>query len=225
MRQVRFSSANAIYSPIPPTPSPTLSLSSLPSLSEPPTPLNLTPMLHLSPLPERKPSPEPEPSPGEMHIHFLLAFSPYEEPAIHYDLTLPPSLNNEITSEEFAEPATHPPLSSLLITCPHIPWPIIVSPSSGAGGFITILDVLECIYRALRTPVLLAEYGSLPSKDATLDVNTAYYRRCKRIEDFDARRLEEGKGVKRVDFLMGKNRFLGLSGTLKGPDIWELNVS
>jgi len=74
-------------------------------------------------------------------------------------------------------------------------------------------------------PILPAEYGSLPSQDAILDVNTAYYRRCGRIEDFDSRRLEEGKGVKRVDFLMGRNRFLGLSGTLKGPDIWELNVS
>jgi hypothetical protein len=58
-----------------------------------------------------------------------------------------------------------------------------------------------------------------------LDVDKAYYRRCGCIEDPDSRQLEESKGVKRVDFLMGRNRFLGLSGTLKGPDIWELNVS
>jgi hypothetical protein len=74
-------------------------------------------------------------------------------------------------------------------------------------------------------PVHSAEYRNLPSPDATLDVNAAYYHRCGRIEDLDFRQLEESKGVKRVDFLMDRNRFLGLSGTLKGPDIWELNVS
>lgn len=183
-------------------------------------------MPHPRPQTELKPSPVPESFSGEMHIHFLLAFSPYNDPPLHYDLSLPPSLlDHEISPEEFAEPATHPPLPSLYVTSPYLEWPITIFPSSGPGGFITVLDVFESIYRALRMPVHPTEYGNLPSPDATQDVNEAYYRRCGRIEDFNLRQLEESKGVKRVDFLMGRNRFLGLSGTLKGPDIWELNVS
>jgi hypothetical protein len=183
-------------------------------------------MFPARPLSEPKSSPVPQTFPGEIHIHFLLAFSPYDDPSIHYDISLPPSsLKKEISSEEFAEPATHPPLPSLHVICPHLQWAITILPSPGSGGFVTVLDVFECIYRVLRIPVHPTEYGKLPSPGATLDVNTAYYRRCGRIEDLDTRQLEESKGVKRVDFLMGMNRFMGLSGTLKGPDIWELNVS
>jgi hypothetical protein len=183
-------------------------------------------MIHPRPPTELKPSPVPEPLSGEIHIHFLLAFSPYDDPTIHYDISLAPSsLNDEISPEEFAEPATQPPLPNLYVTCPLLQWPIIITPSSRTGRFVTVLDVFESIYRTLRIPVLPIEYRNLPSPDATLDVDKAYYRRCGCIEDPDSRQLEESKGVKRVDFLMGRNRFLGLSGTLKGPDIWELNVS
>jgi hypothetical protein len=227
MRHVHFAPANAIYSPTPPTPSPTLSVSSLPSVSAPPTPpLQLPTLIHPRPLTEAELSPAPETSSGEMHIHFLLAFSPFEDPVLQYDLSLPPSsLANEISPEEFAEFATHPPLPTFHVTCSLLQWPITVSPSSGSRDFVTVLDVFESIYRNLRMPIHPAEYKNLPSPDATLDVNAAYYQRCGRIEDLDHRQLEESKGLKRVDFLTGRNRFLGLSGTLKGPDIWELNVA
>jgi hypothetical protein len=160
-----------------------------------------------------------------MHIHILLAFTPYGDPAIQYDLSLPLStLEKQISPEEFSEAATHPPVSSLRITCPHFQWPIVVSPSSRSVSFVTVLDVFDAVYRALRVPVHPTEYKQLPSSDATRNVNAAYYHRCERVGDLDERKLEESKGVKRVDFLVGKNQFLGLSGTHEGPDIWELNV-
>jgi len=174
---------------------------------------------------EPKHGPVPDRFSEEMQIHFLLAFSPHHDPTIQYDLTLHPStLDSEISHKEFAEPATHPPVSRLHVICPRLQWPITISSSSGTG-FVTVLDVLESIYRVLRVPAKPTEYGSLPSHSAIRGVNAAYYRRCGRFQDRDSRQLEESKGIKRVDFLMGRNRFLGLSGTLKGPDIWELNVS
>lgn len=164
----------------------------------------------------------------EMHIHFILAFIPFGEPAVGYDISLPPStLEDQLTADVFAEPATHPPLPSLSITCPSLPkrWHIEVTSWSQAGAPVTVRDVFKSIYHELRTPVSPTEYNDLRQLEDTTDVDTAYFRRCGRIENRRERREEELKGVKRIDFLRGRKRFLGLSGTLKGNDVWELNIS
>ncbi|KAF5378726.1 hypothetical protein D9615_006871 [Tricholomella constricta] len=221
-KRVQFAAVNASYSPSPSTPSPTLSLSSLPSSSDPPTPpVNPAPMFHPRSTFELKPSPLPSPPPDEMHIHFLLAFAPFGAPAVQYDITTPPTLllGSQVSLEAFHEPATEPPLPSLSIICPNLLSPITVI--SGDVGYVTLSDVLHAIYHELRLPTNTAEYKSL-LRDNTKDVDMAYYHRCRRSGD-EARQLE--RGIKRVDFLMGKNRFFGLSGTLHGPDIWELNVA
>jgi hypothetical protein len=85
------------------------------------------------------------------------------------------------------------------------------------------MDILIAVYRELRLTVHPAEYDSLG--DAKNKVDDAYFLRCRKIDDYDSRQAEERKGIKRVDFLMGKNRFLGLSGTRNSSHIWELNVS
>jgi hypothetical protein len=57
-------------------------------------------------------------------------------------------------------------------------------------------------------------------------VDYAYFARCRLLSDENDRKLEALQGVKRVDFLLGKTRFLGLSGPVDGAhQIWELNVS
>jgi len=56
----------------------------------------------------------------------------------------------------------------------------------------------------------------------------AYESRYKRMEDVDPRGCEEEKkkGVKRVDFLMGRTMFMGLSPCVPmGPNVWVINVS
>lgn len=170
---------------------------------------------------ELKPSPSPSPPLDEMHIHFLLAFAPFGAPAVQYDITHPPTylLGTQVSLEAFHEPATEPPLPNLSIICPNLLSPINVI--SGDVGYVTVSDVLHAIHHELRLPTSNAEYKSLPM-DVIKDVDAAYYHRCRRSGD-ESRQLE--RGIKRVDFLMGKNRFFGLSGTLHGPDIWELNVS
>ncbi|KAF9460204.1 hypothetical protein BDZ94DRAFT_1266627 [Collybia nuda] len=227
-RNVHFAPANVLYSPAS-TPSPSHSVLSLPSSTELATPPPvMTPLFRPHPSFQLKRSPSPESSSDEMHIHFILAFIPYGAPAVRYDVSLPPStLEDQLTGDVFAEPATHPPLPSLSIVCSFLPkrWHIEVTSWSRPGAPVTVRDVFKSIYHELRTPVSPTEYNDLRLYEDTEDVDAAYFHRCGRIENYRDRREEELKGVKRIDFLRGRNRFLGLSGTLKGNDVWELNVS
>ncbi|KAL0572666.1 hypothetical protein V5O48_009290 [Marasmius crinis-equi] len=175
-----------------------------------------------------------------MRLHFLLAYSPYKVPAIPYDLSLPFSIIEQSPSNSIlSEPATEPPVSSLTITCPLLKWRITVTPPPSMLSsiqpsvrrspvpYVSVLDVLMALLRDMTIPVLPSEYETLPSREATAKVNEAYFQRCRSITDSAARRAEEMRGVKRVDFLMGQNKFLGLSTrptTRNGETIWELNV-
>lgn len=83
------------------------------------------------------------------------------------------------------------------------------------------------LLRDMNIPVTSSEYQALQSPQATAKVNEAYFHRCRSIMDPTARKVEEARGVKRVDFLMGHNKFLGLSSRTSmrnGETIWELNV-
>jgi hypothetical protein len=167
----------------------------------------------------------PSPPHEEMHIHFLLAFSPFGPPALRYNAAKDPFINleDQITSDTFNEPATEPPLRRLTIVNSHLPRPIVVTPSSRRLPYITLADVFAAIYDHLRTCILPEDYKALPSMDVVKQVDMAYYKRCRDCGDRES--YERGQGIRTVDLLMGKTRFLGLSGTFHGQDVWELNVS
>jgi hypothetical protein len=122
----------------------------------------------------------------------------------------------------FAEPATLPPSLSLTLVSDLLPWSIVVAPSP--ASYINVSDVITTLHRSLRLAVHPDEFNALPSHDAKYRVNMAYEGRCKRLEE-DPRACEEEKkkGVKRVDFLMGRTMFMGLSPV--GPGVWTINVS
>ncbi|KAF7297066.1 hypothetical protein MIND_00939400 [Mycena indigotica] len=195
---------------------------------------------------------QPYPTPP-IHLHVLLAFTPFANvPPIAFDVSLPPhtQLQQNLTPA-YLEPATHPPLSCLVLHCRRLalafPYPIsgddwtipVVPLTQPTTGIVCVLDVLRAIYVSLRTSVLRAEYetfrattigDSVKPTSATMttrtEVDSAYFARCKFISDPHLRRAEELKGVKRVDVLCGKTRFLGLSGPLEaGPGVWELNLA
>ncbi|KAK7018660.1 hypothetical protein VNI00_018346 [Paramarasmius palmivorus] len=164
-----------------------------------------------------------------MRLHFLLAFSPYKGPAIHYDLSLPFSIIEQSPSNSImTEPATEPPVSSLTITSSMFQWDITVTPASHGRPYVSVLDVLLALCRDMHVSVLPDEYDAIPSMDVTKRINRAYFSRCRKIADSAVRQTEEKRGVKRVDFLMGRNQFMGLStrSTLRpgGDIVWELNV-
>jgi hypothetical protein len=173
------------------------------------------------------PSPRQEhvPFPNGAQIHSLLAFTPFAPPNVQYDVSHPLHTINWQFTPWFLNPATYPPLPALTVFCRHIAWPIAIFPSQPTG-YVSVIDVFTSVYTSLRLAVRRAEYDTLPSSDMRQKVDYAYLARCRLLSDENDRKLEALQGVKRVDFLLGKTRFLGLSGPVDGADqIWELNVS
>jgi len=216
MKKVHFAAVSATYIPPSVQSSPAYSLASISD-----SPALVYPRL----LNEIGTSPVPSPPYQEMHIHFLLAFSPFGAPALQYDVSLEPftSLEDQITSDTLNEPATEPQLARLTIINSHFPRPITITPSSHRTGYVTVADVFAAIWDHQRTCILPEDYKGLPSMDVVKQVDRAYYRRCR--DSGDREGYERAQGIRMVDLLIGKSRFLGLSGTFHGSDVWELNVS
>lgn len=230
-KHVHFAPTNVVYSPIPyfavsPTPSDT-SLPSEESSSGPSTPpiedlttASAYPHTHFFPkldilLPQ-------EPAIIPIQIHFLLAFSPHGKPVVNYDLSLLPiHITEQNPPNLFAEAATNPPFSSLVLTSPSFKWVIVVKPASHFVNVVTVMDVFNALYAEFQTPVARADYDSLAERTP---VDHAYYTRCVRIFDLEARLAEQQKGIKKIDLLKGQTQFLGLSGTMKGVNLWEVNL-
>jgi hypothetical protein len=212
VKRVTFSDTNTMYSAMSPTPSPTFSDSSLPSLGGPKTPPS--PHSPLLPLPS-----------GLVEINRSLGFHPHS-PTLLYDLSLsweavttntsPPV---SISKAALFEPATNPPTAYLQIQCPYLPWKLdIVCKTS---HYVTILDVLAQLYSFLRLTVSEKEFN-FEKVESQREISKAFRQRVSR--DPWTASVEEKKGLKRIDFLKGHNRFMGLSSTKLGPDTWTLNV-
>jgi len=228
-KHVRFSEVDKYYSP---SPSPTFITTSLPSSPESPTFNHIGSPYAYTPLPPI--NGQLHPSLGPVRVNAILGFAP--RPTFDWDLSLhPSSLHTPLPAQVLAKAATNPPLPSLTIISHHLPWSITVKPSSSTSSssspshkpihartsapYVTVADVLATLYRALRLPVLPAEYANLPSHKAKHGVCAAYHSRTHDSVE------EAGKGVKRVDFLESHTSFLGLSSTTCGPDVWLLNVT
>jgi len=161
---------------------------------------------------------------ADIPLHFLLAYSS-QLPYIDFDVSRPPTTTAFMSAPlVMLEAATAPPISSLKIRCPNTPWTVFVTASQ--GPIVTVWDVLVAIYSTLRRSVTPEEYSALPSHEVTKHVNGAYRQRHSLIEDPERRWKEEQKGVKRVDFLQGMNRFMGITKVLDDhPGVWTLVVS
>lgn len=248
-KRVKFSATNRVYSPIPSTPSPCASSSSLPSSPDIPTPppepkyevvgddyeYDAGAQYPRSPYPQHPQTnfdlglfPELE-DPKELHIHTLLGHvGPYGEPEIPYDVSIPISqVKEQFGIASLMEPATQPPVQNLTIACPEfLLWEVEVK--TGAvypGAYVSVDDVLTAIYSNLRHAVNYMDYDSLGRNKPAVDA--AYFNRLARIVDPVYREQEAAKGVKRIDFLRGRNRFMGLSVMHRPGEQawWELNVS
>uniref|UniRef100_A0A8H7Y8Z0 DUF6699 domain-containing protein n=1 Tax=Psilocybe cubensis TaxID=181762 RepID=A0A8H7Y8Z0_PSICU len=231
-KQVRFAYKNIFHSP-PQTPTPALSFSTstVPSSSGPITPPSATPLGLPGPspysyVPSYAPVKQPTyPVPSRRSVHIRL--HPYLEPnAVSWDIVDHPSTmsrhHHPVSSRALCEAATSHPLASMKITCSYLPWTIKVHASN--GSYITLEDVFDAIYRSLRTNISQSEFNSLPSESDQRRATRAYEQRYRRMRS--SRHYEEEKrgGMKRVDFLMGRSRFLGISAGRR-PDEWQLTVT
>ncbi|KAJ7307943.1 hypothetical protein DFH08DRAFT_944500 [Mycena albidolilacea] len=252
-KTVHFSRTNILYSPLPWSSSPGASTSSLPpspaatalpQLADSPSATAIPSPTHDERTDRDFPSPAPVvyslwgppvvpfvsprkghiPIQGRTQIHSLLAFAPFAPPAVDHDLSHPLRAITPQLTPSFFNPATYPALPALTVLCRHLAWPIAVFPSQ-LTGFVSVLDVFMSVHTSLRLAACRAEYDTLPSGDVRRGVDYAYFRRCGLLTDEEERTMEALQGVKRVDFLEGKTRFLGLSGPMEGEHVWELNVA
>ncbi|KAF9065484.1 hypothetical protein BDP27DRAFT_1228874, partial [Rhodocollybia butyracea] len=122
----------------------------------------------------------------------------------------------------FSEPAVLPLTPFLLIHIPHHSWPISVHPSFNRQ-YVTAHDVFNAIYYSLRQSVTPSEMRAIPFRKDLERVRAAYEMRCRRFDDRYAYNTEKHKGVKRVDFLRGYTRFMGLEPSTNGA--WILHLS
>ncbi|KAG6827730.1 hypothetical protein H0H87_003767 [Tephrocybe sp. NHM501043] len=153
-------------------------------------------------------------------LHPLLQSS--SSPLLNFDLRQSPSTITShykgISLRGFTEPATQPPLPSITIVSPHLPWTATVYPSRH-GTYVTVGDVIDELHHFLRKQISAKEWNSLPSEKDRRRVTDAYERRYRRISssrDYDD---EKTRGVRRVDFLMGLNKFMGLAPSAEGPGV------
>lgn len=113
-------------------------------------------------------------------------------------------------SAEGYDPAGTGSSKPMEILCELLPWKITVSPKHGA--WVTVDDVFVQMYNSLQLTVTPQEVRKANPGDWQA-VTKAWEKR-----DPDGR-----EGVKRIDFLLGNFRFLGLT-ALEEEDYWRLHV-
>ncbi|KAJ3574473.1 hypothetical protein NP233_g1743 [Leucocoprinus birnbaumii] len=176
----------------------------------------------------RQPSPPYPHSPAYSPNTHAFAIAPelhraLAAPSFDFDVSIDPAnnpimRNNHQLERILNEPAVGTRITSLTIISRHLPWEIVIS--SSTYPFVTISDVLGGLHRALRLPVRQEEFQRESTEEQGA-ISAAYYRRCERLPEGRARELESFKGVKRVDFLAGATRFMGLSKTDR-PNVWSI---
>ncbi|KAF5392621.1 hypothetical protein D9757_002120 [Collybiopsis confluens] len=190
------------------TPSPAYSVSSLPetdgSLSPPPIANamlpavdgQLCPVLHYS---------RSTPCPVAWDMSF-----PVETARLH------PAYNQSYWSAS----ATNPPVAHLSII--YGTWRITIVPATRLP-YVTVLDILQGLYRFLRGTSSERDFKSL-SPDKQRRVENAYNQRWQRCLVPAEREMERMKGVKHIDFLADSRYFWGLTPT-KELGVWQLQVT
>ena len=181
----------------------------------------------LQPVPFAPPTPAPQ-------IHPLLNGESAAGPKILFDLsfhtfqpqrvaTYSQTAGTPLALADLLEPATHPPVYQMTLTCDLLPeWPIVLerraSPSSPAGAPylgvpqadapITVYDVLMALYRTVQRRIAQQDWARLTTRQ-TNAVGAAYTRRCRTFPSADA--FEAAQGVRRVDYLLDNYMFRGIA--------------
>ncbi|KAJ8515482.1 hypothetical protein ONZ45_g7085 [Pleurotus djamor] len=147
-----------------------------------------------------------------------------------------PGQSAPISWEDLRQPATHPPITKLTITCDRIPqWPILLefNPHFGMGRHgehlpphaappISIYDILMGVYQTLNQRVSHIDWAKLSMSEEKA-ISRAYAHRCRRGGTTEM--IERANGVKRVDFLLDKVFFKGLVRDGEGWDKMKLIVA
>ncbi|KAI3621434.1 hypothetical protein WG66_006426 [Moniliophthora roreri] len=166
-----------------------------------------------------------------LHMHPLLAASHHSRAPISYDVMYAPSsrtivdrnTRTSVPSHTLTQSATDPPTSGqLVLRSDKFPWTVVVQagsassqPKSAAkfyigsstpkGAPVSNLDVLHAVYNTLNARVTKEEWNALGTGSrAQRKATKAYENRCR------ATGGGWDQGVKRIDWLGGKTRLIGV---------------
>ena len=223
---------NAVHTPAEPsppssprTPSPTFSESTASSLTPPPTPQSLfataplpAPMSRIHPAVTYRGTPP--------YLCFDLAFPPSyllapDSPSLSSDCRTPSS-SSSFESVNFLllyEPAIHPASSTITLLTEALPWSVTVTAKS---TYVTLFDVLQALHSSLRRQVTKVEWASL-SRASQAVIATSFHKRVDGFSDPVKRGKQLGKGVRRLDFLVGRTRFFGISAFGEKPGVYKVH--
>jgi hypothetical protein len=165
--------------------------------------------------------------PADFKMSPLLAHGLLRRAPISYDTQHAPAAaaldrrtRTPVASVLLSEPATAPALpcnAVLALAHPALPWPVLVSPSpSGGPGArhapLTNLDVLSALHASLHRRAGRTEWDALGAgSPAQRRVRAAFERRCA-----EAGGDERARGLKRIDWLGGKTRLVGIEVDRRG---------
>ncbi|KAK7036197.1 hypothetical protein R3P38DRAFT_3183988 [Favolaschia claudopus] len=224
-KHVRFSSKNTFYPPrtssplyIPLFPRRNSSRDGIktpPPLPTPTTPH--TPPAHCRPPLSRISSAQPKALP-----HKLLAceISPLLTVDLNRHLGVITSELPGAPTSCLIEPAITPPQTSISLVIPDLPWIIPISATFN-GEHVAVTDVFDSVYEFLRASVKEEDFIGLETQKRKERAAQEYFRRCAKLQGRRGYREEKRQGVKKVDFLLGRTKFGGLSPTSM-PDVWRL---
>jgi hypothetical protein len=115
--------------------------------------------------------------------------------------------------DSLAAPATAPPLACITISIASLPWSIDVHPSRphAPNAFVSVWDVLDALHYRLGQVATPEELGELASDEVRTVVWAVFEHRVRTNRDRQSREIERRAGPRRVDMLLGRTRFVGLS--------------
>ena len=118
-----------------------------------------------------------------------------------------------------SEPAIHPALPTITLVTEALPWSITVTAKS---SYVTVYDVLQALHSSLRLQVTKVEWASLPRASQNI-ISTSFHKRVDGFSDRTKREKQLGKGVRRLDFLVGRTRLLGISPLGEKPSVFKVH--
>ena len=122
---------------------------------------------------------------------------------------------HHISSSALSEPATNPPMHNITIRSPYFPssWDLAIVASN--RSYVTLYDVLDQLHTHLRSNISKGDFDRWSSSDKSR-ATTSYEHRYRRYRNQDEYLKEKAGGMKRIDFLMERTRFLGISKPRRG---------
>jgi len=137
-------------------------------------------------------------------------------PLLIFDVSLPPSLQDldAVLLSQYASDSAKP----VEIYCDGFPWRISVQSHDPIYRRITVSDILERVHETMQKPVTENELERARKRGGETSVQM--------VRDVHARRDPNGhQKMKRLDFLLGRNRFAGLEVSDADRNHWRVHVA